>query len=120
MTNSVTKPKRQTQFLKVLRLLILENFTGIDKNLLWIISPRNYIYKLEKEHLPQGVKIKRTKTANEETGNHYFIYSIPDLDTMKRVIALYKAKGGELTEAEEQYALSRFDNEEEAKNELFN
>ncbi|MBR0574643.1 MULTISPECIES: hypothetical protein [Pasteurellaceae] len=122
MTNSVTKPQRQTQFLKVLHRLIVANFTHLDKDFLNISSPRNYIYKIEKNHLLEDEKIKRTKVRNPNCEHcvPYSIYSIPNKSMMKRLIALYKAKGGELTEIEEQYALSRFDNKEEAKNELFN
>ncbi|MDP8170278.1 hypothetical protein QJU96_03100 [Pasteurella skyensis] len=131
MTNSVTyldQPKKKfrkpEQFLKVTKLLITGSFSSLDSQMLWQISPRNKIYDLEKM-LPLGMEIKRTKTKNPncEECKAYNVYSIPDLKTMKKVIEIYKSRGGELTEIEEQYALSRFKDEPKeqgANDELFN
>lgn len=83
---------KQTQFLKILKVLINGHFDGLQKDTLYMISPRNYIYKLETIF---NEKLER-KRVKSNTGKYYTQYRIPNLKFMRNAIKLYKKKGGEL------------------------
>lgn len=112
--------KKNSQFNAVVRLLITSTFSSLDYRILNQTSPRNNIYKLEAK-LPLGMKIKRTKTKNKnkEDSIAYTVYSIDDVEIMRKVIAIYKANGGELTEQEERLAFARCKDTQGDKNDLF-
>ena len=95
---------KETQFLKILKVLINGHFDGLQKNTLYMISPRNHIYNIERLF---NEKLDR-KRVKSDTGKYYTQYIIPNLNFMIKVIELYKKKGGELSPNEETHALSRF------------
>ena len=60
----------------------------------------------ERNHLTG--KVKRTTEKTADGMGQYYRYEIADAEQLKQVIAIYKAKGGELTTHEEQQAYFRF------------
>lgn len=98
--------RQPTQFLKVLHRLIVSSVSGIDGYTMNMTSARNYISELERNHLTE--KVKRTKEKTKDGVGNYFRYELANLEQLKQTIAIYKAKGGELTQTEERYAYERF------------
>ena len=102
----MNEARKPTQFLKVLHRLILSGISGIDGYSMGMTSARNYISELERNHLTG--KVKRTTEKTADGMGQYYRYEIADVDQLKQVISIYKAKGGELTAHEEQQAYFRF------------
>ena len=102
----MNEARKPTQFLKVLHRLILSSISGIDGYAMGMTSARNYISELEREYLSE--KLKRTPEKTSDGAGQYYRYEIADAEQLKQVIAIYKAKGGELTAHEEQQAYFRF------------
>lgn len=102
----MNEKRKSTQFLKVLKRLIHSNMTGIDGYSMGMTSARNYVSELERHHLTGKLKRITEKTA-DGTG-HYYRYEIADAEQLRQVIAIYKFKGGELSELEEKQAYARF------------
>ncbi|WGE65912.1 hypothetical protein NYR76_02835 [Actinobacillus equuli subsp. equuli] len=98
--------RKPTQFLKVLHKLILSSVSGIDGYAMNMTSARNAVSELERKHLTERVKRTREKTA--DGGGTYYRYEIANEQQLKQVIAIYKAKGGQLTAFEEGQAYARF------------
>ncbi|MCT8556538.1 hypothetical protein KZ469_02175 [Glaesserella parasuis] len=98
--------RKATQFLKVLRRLIFSSISGLDGYVMNMTSARNYVSRLERKHLTGKVKRTREKTVDGTGG--YYRYELANREQLKQTIAIYKAKGGELTQAEEQQAYERF------------
>ena len=102
----MNEARKPTQFLKVLHRLILSSISGIDGYSMGMTSARNYISELERNHLTG--KVKRTTEKTSDGMGQYYRYEIADAEQLKQVIAIYKAKRGELTAHEEQQAYFRF------------
>lgn len=100
------KARKPSQFLKVLHRLIVESVSGIDGYAMNMTSARNAVSELERKHLTERVKRTREKTA--DGCGTYYRYEIANEQQLKQVIAIYRAKGGELTQAEELQAYARF------------
>lgn len=98
--------RKSPQFLKVLNKLIFSSVSGIDGYAMGMTSARNYISLLERHHLTEKVKRTREKTADGK--GSYLRFELANQEQLKQTIAIYKAKGGELTQAEEQQAYQRF------------
>ena len=103
----MNEARKPTQFLKVLHRLILSSISGIDGYSMGMTSARNYIGELERNHLTD--KVKRTTEKTADGMGQYYRYEVANKQQLKQVIAIYKAKGGELTEAQEKQAYSRFE-----------
>ncbi|WP_237052389.1 hypothetical protein [Mannheimia granulomatis] len=69
------------------------------------------ISELERNHLTE--KVKRTRESTKDGVGQYYRYEVANLKQLKQVIAIYKAKGGELTPEEQQRAYSRFQTQQE-------
>lgn len=104
----MNEARKPTQFLKVLHRLIVASVSGIDGYAMNMTSARNYISELERNHLTE--KVKRTRESTKDGAGQYYRYEIANLEQLKQVIAIYTAKGGELTAEEQQRAYSRFQN----------
>ncbi|TLU76297.1 hypothetical protein [Mannheimia varigena] len=102
----MNEARKPTQFLKVLHRLIVASVSGIDGYAMNMTSARNYISELERNHLTE--KVKRTRESTKDGAGQYYRYEIANLKQLKQVIAIYTAKGGELTAEEQQRAYSRF------------
>lgn len=102
----MNEARKPSQFLKVMHRLIVSSVSGIDGYQLNMTSARNYISELERNHLTE--KVKRTREKTKDGLGQYYRYEIANLEQLKQVIAIYKAKGGSLTQHEEKYAYSRF------------
>ncbi|QLD32943.1 hypothetical protein [Mannheimia varigena] len=100
------KARKPSQFLKVLHRLIVASVSGIDGYAMNMTSARNYISELERNHLTE--KVKRTRESTKDGAGQYYRYEIANLEQLKQVIAIYKAKGGQLTAFEEGQAYARF------------
>lgn len=101
------KGRKPIQFLKVLNRIIFSDVSGIDGYSMSMTSARNYISELERKHLTE--KVKRTREKTKDGLGQYYRYEVANKQQLKQVIAIYKAKGGELTEAQEKQAYSRFE-----------
>lgn len=102
----MNEARKPTQFLKVLHRLIVASVSGIDGYAMNMTSARNYISELERNHLTE--KVKRTREKTKDGLGQYYRYEIANLEQLKQVIAIYTAKGGELTVEEQQRVYSRF------------
>lgn len=102
----MNESRKPSQFLKVMHRLIVSSVSGIDGYSMNMTSARNYISELERHHLIE--KVKRTREKTKDGFGRYYRYEIANAQQLKQVIAIYKAKGGELTQHEEKYAYSRF------------
>lgn len=98
--------RRPTQFLKVLERLIKGSVSGIDGYTMGMTSARNYISELERNHLTE--KLNRTREKTADGAGDYLRYKIANAEQLKQVIAIYRAKGGELSGMEEQRAYECF------------
>ena len=101
------KIRKPTQFLKVLHRLINSSISGIDGYAMGMTSARNYISELEREYLSE--KLKRTTEKTSDGAGQYYRYEVANAKQLKEVVAIYKAKGGELSAVEEKRAYSRFE-----------
>ena len=99
--------RKPIQFLKVLHRLINSSISGIDGYAMGMTSARNYISELEREYLSE--KLKRTTEKTSDGAGQYYRYEVANSKQLKEVIAIYKAKGGELLSVEEKRAYSRFE-----------
>lgn len=99
--------RKPTQFLKVLHRLINSSISGIDGYEMGMTSARNYISELEREYLSE--KLKRTTEKTSDGAGQYYRYEVANAKQLKEVVAIYKAKGGELSAVEEKRAYSRFE-----------
>ncbi|MBM2609116.1 hypothetical protein JQN96_07830 [Pasteurella multocida] len=102
----MSEARKPSQFLKVLHRLIVASVSGIDGYAMNMTSARNYISELERNHLTE--KVKRTREKTKDGIGQYYRYEIANLQQLKQVIAIYKLKGGALTQAEELHAYERF------------
>lgn len=98
--------RKATQFLKVLNRLILSDVSGIDGYSMGMTSARNYVSELERKHFTE--KVKRTREKTRDGCGEYLRYEIANREQLKQAIAIYKAKGGELTQEQERQAYQRF------------
>lgn len=103
----MNEARKPTQFLKVLYRLILSSISGIDGYSMGMTSARNYISELEREYLGEKISRKWEKTADDS--GMYLRYEVANVEQLRKVIEVYKAKGGELSAVEERRAYSRFE-----------
>lgn len=101
------KGRKPTQFLKVLNRIIFSDVSGIDGYLMRMTAARNDVSLLERLYLEERVNRKWEKTS--DGFGRYLRYEVANAEQLRKVIAVYKAKGGELTEAQEKQAYSRFE-----------
>lgn len=102
----MNEARKPSQFLKVMHRLIVASVSGLDGYQMNMTSARNYISELERNHLTE--RVKRTREKTKDGLGQYYRYEIANLEQLKQVIAIYKAKGGKLTIDEQQQAYSRF------------
>ena len=102
----MNEARKPTQFLKVLHRLIHGSVSGIDGYSMSMTSARNYISELERNHLM--AKVNRFKEKTTDGAGEYLRYEVANAEQLKQVIAVYKAKGGEITIEEETRAYARF------------
>nr|DAN35255.1 MAG TPA: hypothetical protein [Caudoviricetes sp.] len=103
----MSEQRFSSQFQKVAYRLIIDSISGIDGYSMDMTSARNYISELERKHLTE--KVKRTREKTKDGLGQYYRYEVANKQQLKQVIAIYKAKGGELTAIEEKQAYSRFE-----------
>lgn len=99
--------RKSTQFLKVLNRIIFSSISGIDGYAMGMTSARNYVIKLENDYI--GEKISRRWEKTSDGAGMYLRYEVANAEQLRKVINVYKAKGGELSEIEERRAYSRFE-----------
>ena len=99
--------RKPTQFLKVLNRIISSDMSGIDGYAMGMTSARNYVSELEREYLGEKISRKWEKTA--DGCGMYLRYEVANVEQLRKVIEVYKAKGGELSAVEERRAYSRFE-----------
>ena len=102
----MNEKRKPTQFLKVAHRLIFGSVSGIDGYSMGMTSARNYISELERYHLTG--KVNRFREKTKDGAGEYLRYEIANAEQLREIIAIYKAKGGELSELEEKRAYSRF------------
>lgn len=101
------KGRKPIQFLKVLNRIIFSDVSGIDGYLMRMTAARNYVSLLERLYLEERMNRKWEKTS--DGFGRYLRYEVANAEQLRKVIAVYKAKGGELSAIEEKQAYSRFE-----------